>query len=121
MHVLFRCSNDTMQAEAKGDTIVKKEILGYPFTAKYSIRWQPGNEKNAVLVLNCLKKYVAGDIKGCAAYLADTSEFVGDKFNFKGGRGSLEKVIAAMRNASVSVSKEFDSWMTLYYTDKDAT
>lgn len=119
--VLFSCNNNAKQAVVMSDTSVKKETFSYPFTAKYSINWQPGDEKNALLVLDCLKKYVAGDIKGCVAYFADTSEFVADKFHFKGSRDSLETVIAAMRNASVTVSKEFDSWMTLYYPDKDAT
>jgi hypothetical protein len=73
------------------------------------------------MVLNCLKKYVDGDIKGCVAYFADTSQFIADKFYFRGSRDSLETIIGAMRHASVSVSKNFDSWMTLYYPDKDDT
>jgi hypothetical protein len=98
-----------------------KDSLHFPFKAKYSIHWQPGDEKNALLVLNCLKKYVEGDIKGCTAYFADTAEFIADKFHYRGSRDSLAKVIGDMRNASASVSKTFDSWMTLYYPDKKDT
>jgi hypothetical protein len=72
-------------------------------------------------VLNCLKKYVAGDAKGAAAYFADTAGFVADKFRFWGSRDSLTKIITDMRNASVTVSKDFDSWMTTYYPDKKET
>lgn len=119
--VIFGCNSNSTQPTVKTDSAVTSEPLSYPFTPKYSINWRPGDERNALLVLNCLKKYVDGDIKGCVSYFADTSEFVADKFYFRGRRDSLESVIGAMRNASTSVSKNFDSWMTLYYPDKDAT
>jgi len=115
------CNSHSSQSEAMADTASTKEQLSYPFTPKYSINWRPGDEKNALLVLNCLRKYVDGDIKGCVSYFADTSEFVADKFYFRGSRDSLEAVIGGMRHASTSVSKDFDSWMTLYYPDKDDT
>jgi hypothetical protein len=118
---LFGCKSNSNQSEAKSDSTVAKEQLSYPFTPKYSINWRPGDEKNALLVLDCLKKYVDGDIKGCASYFADTAEFIADKFYFRGSRDSLESVVGAMRSASRSVSKNFDSWMTLYYPDKDDT
>jgi hypothetical protein len=117
----FRCSDNSKQAGAKTDSTAVKEQLAYPFTPKYSINWQPGDEKNAVLVLNCLKKYVDGDIKGCISFFADTPQFTADKFHFKGSRDSLEKVIADMRNASASVTKNFDTWLTAYYPDKNDT
>ena len=100
------------------DTTTK---LNYPFTPKYSIKWQPGDEKNSLLVLNCLKKYVEGDIKGCAEAFADTAEFIGDQFYFKGNKDGLVKMLTDMRSASATVSKEFDSWMTTYYPDKKDT
>src|SRR5665213_2005722 len=97
--ILYGCNNQTKIAA------VKKDSINFPFTPRYSINWQPGDEKNALLVLNCLKKYVAGDIKGATAYFADTAEFVADKFHFRGSRDSLTKIIADMRNASATVSK----------------
>src|SRR6476661_7466487 len=115
------CNSNSSQSEAKADTSSTKEQLSYPFTPKYSINWQPGDEKNAQLVLNCLRKYVDGDIKGCASYFADTATFIADKFYFRGSRDSLEKMVGDMRNASASVSKEFDSWATMYYPDKGDT
>jgi hypothetical protein len=113
--ILCSCNNQTKTAA------VKKDSLNFPFTPRYSINWQPGDEKNALLVLNCLKKYIAGDVKGATAYFADTAGFVADKFRFWGSRDSLTKIIADMRNASVTVSKDFDSWMTTYYPDKKET
>jgi len=94
---LFACNSN--QQEPK--TADGKQ-LAYPFTPRYSINWRPGDENNALLVLNCLKKYVDGDIKGCASYFADTAEFIGDKFYFRGSRDSLEKIVGDMRHASAT-------------------
>ncbi|MBV8389054.1 MAG: hypothetical protein JO080_04565 [Mucilaginibacter sp.] len=112
------CKSNSNTNVASTDTTAK---LNYPFTPRYSIKWQPGDEKNSLLVLNCLKKYVEGDIKGCAEAFADTAEFVGDQFHFRGSKDSLTKILSDMRSASASVSKEFDSWMTTYYPDKKDT
>jgi hypothetical protein len=116
--VLFSCKSKPGTDVAAGDTTAK---LNYPFKPRYSINWQPGDEKNALMVLNCLKKYVDGDIKGCVENFADTSEFIADQFYFKGSKDSLIKMITDMRAASTTISKDFDSWMTLYYTDKKET
>ncbi len=116
--ILISCNNSSKTEASNTESTVKKDSIQFPFTAKYSINWQPGDEKNAAIVLNCLKKYVDGDIKGCTAYFADTAEFIADKFHFRGSRDSLTKIISDMRNASVTVTKEFDSWMTVYYPDK---
>lgn len=118
---LIACNSNSSQPGAKADSSAGKEQLTYPFTPKYSINWRPGDEKNALMVLNCLKKYIDDDIHGCVSYFADTSEFIGDRFYFRGSRDSLEKIIGSMRHASASVSKNFDSWMTTYYPDKDDT
>jgi len=118
---LLSCNNESKPVIANMDSTAVKETPVYPFTAGYSLKWQPGDEKNAVLVLNALKKYVEGDIKGSAAYFADTAEFIGDKFRFKGSRDSLTKILADMRNASTAVTKRFDTWATLYYPEKNET
>jgi hypothetical protein len=114
------CTNSSTSSAAGTDSSASKTPLDYPFSARYSITWQPGNDSNSLVVLNCLKKYVDGDVKGCASYFADTAEFVADKLHFRGSRDALEKLISSMRSLSKSVSKEFDSWMCLYYPDKDA-
>ena len=116
--IMFGCKSKSGTDAASTDTSAN---FSYPFTPKYSIKWRPGDEKNALLVLNCLKKYVDGDIKGCAEAFADTAEFIGDQFYFKGSKDSLIKMITDMRSASTLVSKEFDSWMTTYYPDKKDT
>jgi hypothetical protein len=120
--LLLGCNHETNPSQDKNDSSsAVKDTLSYPFTASYSTKWQPGDEKNAMLVLNCLKKYVAGDIAGSTAYFADTAEFVADKFYFRGSRDSLTKIIADMRNASATVSKNFETWATMYYPDKNET
>jgi len=115
---LFSCKSNTSGYQAKPDTIAKPD---YPFTPKYSIHWQPGDEKNAVIVLNCLKKYVAGDVKGAFENFADTVTFWGDQFYFKGKKDSLIKIITPIRDSFATLSKDFDTWATLYYPDKKET
>lgn len=116
--VLFGCKSKSGTSQVAADTTVK---LNYPFKPKYSINWQPGDEKNALIVLNCLKKYVAGDVKGAVENFADTVEFVADQFHFRGKKDSLAAILAQTRGEMADVSKEFDSWMTTYYPDKKDT
>jgi hypothetical protein len=110
-------SKPATTGQAKNDTAK----LTYPFTPKYSINWQPGDEKNAVIVLNCLKKYIAGDVKGAVENFADTVEFIADQFYFKGKKDSLATILSETREGMATVSKTFDSWMTTYYPDKKDT
>lgn len=114
----FSCRNKSSSDAGKGGTTAK---LSYPFTPKYSINWQPGDEKNALIVLNCLKKYVDGDVKGAVENFADTCDFLADQFAFHGKKDSLVKILSQMRGDMASVSKEFESWMTTYYPDKKDT
>ncbi|MDB5135462.1 MAG: hypothetical protein JWP37_2065 [Mucilaginibacter sp.] len=116
--LLFSCKSKSNSNQVNADTTAK---LTYPFTPKYSINWQPGDEKNAVIVLNCLKKYLAGDMKGAVENFADTVEFIGDQFYFKGKKDSLATILGQIRGNMVSISKTFDSWMTTYYPDKKDT
>jgi hypothetical protein len=119
--LIFSCNNHPKPSAVSSDDSFKKDSLVYPFTHKYSLNWQPGDEKNAVLVLDCLKKYEVGDVRGCVDYFADSVEFIADRFYFKGSRDSLLLIITAMRNASTSVSKNFDTWITTYYPNEDDT
>ncbi|QHS54320.1 hypothetical protein GWR56_01715 [Mucilaginibacter sp. 14171R-50] len=115
---LISCKQTNTTGQTKADTV---STLNYPFKPKYSIKWEKGDEKNAQIVLNCLKKYVDGDIKGAVASFADTVTFLADNFAFTGKKDSLANIIGQMRGDLVSVSKEFESWMTTYYPDKKDT
>ena len=117
----FSCNTSPKSEISKTDSVVSSETLVYPFTPKYSLKWQPGDEKFALMVLNCLKHYVDGDIKGAFADFPDTVEFAQDGFHFKGSRDSLAMIIAKSRAELASVSKEFDTWLTAYYPDKNDT
>ena len=119
--IFLGCNNGAKQEEPKTDSMAKKETLTYPFTAKYSLNWQPGDEKYALLVLNSIKKYVDGDVKGTFAYFADSVEFVADKFHFSGKKDSLEALFTSMRSNQVSMSFQPDTWLTAYYPDKNDT
>jgi hypothetical protein len=119
--LLISCQSESKPAIAKSDSSSVKESITYPFTPKYSINWRPGDEKNAVIVLNCLKHYIDGDMKGTFADMADTVDFYGDNFHFHGSKDSLQSIIGAERNELASVSKVFDTWLTAYYPDNGDT
>lgn len=119
--VLFGCSSGPTQEVAKTDSTAKKETYVYPFTAKYSLNWQMGDEKNAVMVLNSLKKYIDGDVKGCFASFADSIEFIANKFHFAGKKDSLEAMMIPIRAQISSMSVQPDAWITTYYPDKNDT
>lgn len=103
--------------------MVKTETgkIEFPFKPKYSIKWEPGDDKNTLIVLNCLKVYLAGDIKTCVAAFSDTTTFKADNFYFKGTRDSLTTILSQMRGDFNKISKTFDSWATIYYPEKKDT
>jgi hypothetical protein len=118
---MISCNSDSKPASPNTDSTVSKEAIVYPFVPKYSLKWQPGDEKNALIVLNCLKNYNAGDMKAAFADIADTVEFIKDQFYFKGSKDSLEAIVGAGRKEMAIVSKVFDAWITTYYPEKDDT
>jgi len=118
---IYGCNQPAKEEAPKSDTVAKKEAYTYPFSAKYSINWQPGDEKNAVLVLNSFKKYLDGDVKGSFEAFADSIEFIADKFYFKGTKDSLLAMFTPMRAQAASMSFVPDTWLTAYYPDKNET
>jgi hypothetical protein len=119
--LFFGCGSGPKQDESKTDSTVKKEPLVYPFTSKYSLNWQPGDEKYAVLDLSSFKKYLDGDVKGSFDSFADSIEFVANKFHFSGKKDSLLAMMIPMRAEYASMSIEPDTWITTYYPDKNDT
>lgn len=120
--MLLACNNNEPKlAEAKTDSTVTKEPLNYPYVPKYSLNWQPGDEKNAVIVLNSIKKYMDGDIKGSFSDFGDSITFIADKFLFTGTKDSLLGVMTPMRAQVGTMTFEPDTWLTAYYPDKQDT
>ncbi len=119
--LIFSCNNQPKTEDVKTDSAAKKEPLIYPYTAKYSLNWQPGDEKYAVLVLNAFKKYTDGDVKGCFDYFADSVEFIADKYHFNGKKDSLQAIMTPLRSELTSMTIIPDTWITTYYPDKNDT
>jgi len=119
--ILVSCNNETQTAAQKTDSTAAKETLNYPFTPKYSINWQPGDEKNALLVLTAFKKYFDGDVAGSLDYFSDSIEFIADKFYFNGKKDSLKTLFTSMRSQIGTMSADIDTWLTAYYPDKKDT
>ena len=103
-----------------GSELVKTDTgkIEFPFKPEYSIKWQPGDDKNTLIVLNCLKAYLAGDIKTCAVAFSDSTNFITDNFYFKDTRDSLTFILGQMRGDFAKIWKTFDSWATIYYPEK---
>jgi hypothetical protein len=85
------------------------------------LNWQTSDEKNAVLVLTSLKKFVDGDVKGSFAYFADSIEFIADKFHFNGRKDSLETMMTPINAQMETMSIQPDTWLTVYYPGKKDT
>ncbi|HSZ87136.1 MAG TPA: hypothetical protein VK787_13980 [Puia sp.] len=117
----FSCNTEAKKDEVKTDSAAPKEALIYPFIPKYSINWQQGDEKNAVIALTAFKKYLDGDVKGCFDSFADSIEFIADKFYYKGKKDSLMAMMVPMRASLSSASAVVDTWLTAYYPEKKDT
>jgi hypothetical protein len=118
---MISCNSGPKPEPPKTDSVATKQAIVYPFKAKYSLNWQPGDEKNALIVLNCLKNFNDGNMNSVLADFADTVVFTKDKYYFRGSRDSLQSIINATRNEMASVSKVFDTWITTYYPDEKDT
>jgi hypothetical protein len=119
--VFFSCNTEAKKDDVKTDSATAKEALVYPFIPKYSINWQPGDEKNAVIALTAFKKYLDGDVKGCFDSFADSIEFIADKYHYKGRKDSLLAMMIPMRAGLSSASAVVDTWLTAYYPEKKDT
>ena len=115
--IIFSCNTPAKTDDAKTDSTATKQALVYPFVPKYSINYQPGDEKNAVIALTAFKKFLDGDVKGCFDSFTDSFEFIADKYHFKGTKDSLLKIMIPMRGEDVSMHADIDTWATLYYPD----
>jgi hypothetical protein len=119
--LMVSCNNQPKSTAENSDSTAKKEALNYPFTPKFSIKWQPGDEKNAVFVLNSLKKFVDGDVAGSMESFADSTTFIADKYEFHGKKDSLKAILAAQRAMLNGITVEPDTWLTVYYPDSNET
>ncbi|MEO6499205.1 MAG: hypothetical protein ABIN95_09340 [Mucilaginibacter sp.] len=117
--MLAGCGGKTTTGQS--DTTAVADTLNYPFKPKYGINWVRGDEKNALIVLNSLKKYVDGDVKGALENFADTVVFTTDNFYYKGTRDSLAPILIKGRAEFATVTKEFETWLTIYYPEKKDT
>jgi hypothetical protein len=73
------------------------------------------------MVLTSLKKWVDGDVAGSMENFADSTSFIGDKYEFHGKKDSLKAFLASMRAMLNNVTVVPDTWMTVYYPDSNET
>jgi hypothetical protein len=124
--IIYGCNNQqtastTPNPDSTATTSAKKEVLNYPYKAKYSLNWQPGDEKNAVIALQSMKTFNDGDIAGSVKDFADSAEIILDRVHFTASRDSIKNFFASYRKRFKEINVFPDTWLTTYYPDKKDT
>jgi len=102
--------------------------LDYPYTLDKPYKnWQPGDQKNAVLVMKMVKAWETKNIPECVSYFGDSVEMHFDYFHKVVKHDSLPKLIEEswanyasvkikMQDWESVVSKDgTEEWVTLWY------
>ena len=123
--MLIACNPNQQQAKeekpADSSAAVQKMAVTYPFSHKYSINWQPGDDKITLMVLETFKKYVDGDVAGAMENFGDTIELNFDYYHYRGPRDSVKAMFTAERANMATDIVEHDTWLGAYYPDYKAT
>ncbi len=123
--MLYACNNNQPATSTPGTdstaTAAKKEVLNYPYKAKYSLNWQAGDEKYAVMALESMKSFNDGDVPGTMKNFADTVEVIFDRLHLKASRDSIQHFFADYRKGYKEINVVPDTWITTYYPDQKDT
>ncbi|MDX1956422.1 MAG: hypothetical protein SFU20_12905 [Chitinophagaceae bacterium] len=116
---LIACNSaDTGQkTETSSDSKTAIPTMPYTLDKPYK-NWQPGDQQNALLVMNSLKAWENGDITKSMEAFADTVEVHFDNWAGKYSKDSLAKQFATFRNNLASVSIHMDDWESVIAEDK---
>jgi hypothetical protein len=124
--MFYACNNSqpttaTTSPDSTSKVTAKKEVLNYPYKAKYSLNWQAGDEKNAVIALQSMKTFNDGDVAGSVKDFADSAEIIFDRIHFKASRDSIKNFFAKYRKMYKEINVVPDTWITTYYPDQKDT
>jgi len=132
------CNNQTAsteKSEAPKDSATEKLDYAYLPSNHPPDNWEPGSQKNLVMVLNALKAYETGNIEESLAGFADSVWWSADRFDAKVSKDTLRawfkkswdhlagiKIIMNDYESVISKDKK-NEWVTLWYkeieTDKN--
>jgi hypothetical protein len=115
--LVLSCSNQQEQKIA----VLKNDSIRFPFAPTYSINWKPGNERNALIVLNALKQIEIGNVRGAFEYYADSIFYNTNRFIYQGKKDSLQSILTLQRSQIDSMVIKPDTWLTTYYPDSNHT
>lgn len=90
----------------------------YPYTLdKPHKDWQPGDKKNAVLVMKMVKAWESKNIPECASYFGDSVEMHFDYFHKVVMHDSLPKLIEGSWADYASVKIKMQDWISVVAKD----
>jgi hypothetical protein len=95
------------------------EELDYPYKLnKPYMDWQPGDKKNAVLVMKMVKAWETKKIDECTSYFADSVEMHFDYLHKMVQHDSLPKMIEQSWADYASVNIKMQDWISVISADK---
>lgn len=95
------------------------EVLDYPYKLKGAYKdWQPGDQKNALLVMKMLKAWETKNFTECATYFGDSVDLNMDYFHKVAKRDSLSAMLENTWTDISSVKLNVDDWESVISKDK---
>ncbi|SFD58210.1 hypothetical protein SAMN05518672_102492 [Chitinophaga sp. CF118] len=118
------CKNPNSKSENPSSDSAKTvgttmEELNYPYTLSKPYKdWQPGDKKNALMVMQMIKAWETKNIPECASYFADSVDFQLDYFHKVIQHDSIPKLIEWSWADYASVNIKMDDWESVISSDK---
>ena len=119
--LLFSCNSETKDAGTSTETKIESTSdLQYAYNLKGSPNdnWDRGDQKNVVLVLNCLKAYENNKIDEAISYFADSVQFAADGIDGKFSKDSLKAIMQTQRNSVKSLEIQMEDFESVISKDK---
>jgi hypothetical protein len=104
---------------ATGDSTTQEEV-SYPYTATYSAKFELGDPKHSVTIMNLWKAWDGGDLSRVKDLFADSVEMrLASGWIDKGPRDSVIARAQEYRNTLESVTSRVDAFIPTKSTDKN--
>ncbi|CAN5360975.1 hypothetical protein BH09BAC2_BH09BAC2_22070 [soil metagenome] len=128
--ILFACTdkNNPKVDGSETKTTTTTTAVNLPYTVDKTPDWEKGDDGNIATAMTALRGYESNDMNAMKATFADSIEFYGDNFAFKGTRDSLTNILSGWRNGldsihikmhdyeSVKSKGRGEEWVSLWYT-----
>jgi hypothetical protein len=104
-------------ADSKKDTT--SEVLNYPYTISHpGDYWEPGDQKNALMVLNSLKAFENGNTDEAANAFGDSVSWRFDYFDKKVSKDTLKAMFKNFRAGFKKIEIRMHDWESVISKDK---